>query len=58
MDRYPALLVELMRRGCSDADIAKLAGDNVLRALTLSEQVGRRLRVSRLPSEARIEALH
>ncbi len=32
VDRYPALLAELMRRGWSDADIAKLAGENLLRA--------------------------
>jgi membrane dipeptidase len=28
---YPALLAELMRRGWSDADVAKVAGGNVLR---------------------------
>jgi membrane dipeptidase len=39
VDRYPALLQELMRRGWSDADIAKLAGDNLLRALAGAEQV-------------------
>jgi len=31
VDRYPALLEELMRRGWSDSDIAKLAGENLLR---------------------------
>ena len=36
---YPALLAELMRRGWSDADIAKLAGGNVLRAMAGAEQV-------------------
>ena len=30
VETYPALLAELMRRGWSDADIAKLAGENVL----------------------------
>jgi len=30
---YPALLAELMRRGWSDRDIAKLAGENVLRVM-------------------------
>jgi membrane dipeptidase len=30
---YPALLAELMRRGWSDRDIAKLAGGNVLRVM-------------------------
>jgi len=44
VDKYPALLVELMRRGWSDADVAKLAGDNVLRAFAQAEQVAMRLR--------------
>jgi membrane dipeptidase len=43
VDRYPALLEELMRRGWSDADIAKLAGENVLRTLAAAEQVSVRL---------------
>src|SRR5580704_13528057 len=43
VDRYPALLAELMRRGWSDADIAKLAGENLLRALGSAEQVSLRL---------------
>ncbi len=43
VDRYPALLEELMRRGWSDADIAKLAGENLLRALGTAEQVSVRL---------------
>jgi membrane dipeptidase len=44
VDRYPALLEELMRRGWSDADIAKLAGENLLRAMGAAEQVSLRLR--------------
>lgn len=36
---YPALLAELMRRGWSDADIAKLAGENVLRVMAAAEKV-------------------
>lgn len=36
---YPALLAELMRRGWSDADIAKLAGENVLRVMGAAEKV-------------------
>lgn len=43
VDRYPALLAELMRRGWSDADISKLAGENLLRALATAEQVSLRL---------------
>jgi membrane dipeptidase len=44
VDRYPALLEELMRRGWSDADIAKLAGENLLRAMRAAEQVSLKLR--------------
>lgn len=36
---YPALLAELMRRGWSDRDIAKLAGENILRVMTRAELV-------------------
>ena len=35
---YPALLAELMRRGWSDADIAKLAGENILRVMAAAEK--------------------
>jgi membrane dipeptidase len=52
VDRYPALLEELMRRGWSDADIAKLAGGNVLRVMAAAEAIGRELRASRPASEA------
>jgi membrane dipeptidase len=43
VDRYPALLEELMRRGWSDADIGKLAGENLLRTLGEAERVSQRL---------------
>lgn len=36
---YPALLAELMRRGWTDQDIAKLAGENVLRVMAEAERV-------------------
>jgi membrane dipeptidase len=36
---YPALLAELMRRGWSDAHIAKLAGGNVLRVMEAAARV-------------------
>lgn len=40
---YPALLEELMRRGWSDTDIAKLAGENILRVMTGAERVAERM---------------
>ncbi len=40
---YPALFAELVRRGWSDVDLKKLAGGNVLRALSRAEAVAARL---------------
>ena len=53
---YPALLEELMRRGWSDADVAKLAGENVLRVMAACEREAATLRAERLPSEATLDA--
>lgn len=49
---YPALLAELMRRGWSDADIAKLAGGNVLRVMEQAEKVAVSMR-GELPAQGR-----
>lgn len=38
---YPNLFAELIRRGWSDADLAKLAGGNLLRVLRQAERVSR-----------------
>lgn len=38
---YPALLAEMMRRGWSDAEVAGLAGGNVLRVMERAEQVAK-----------------
>jgi membrane dipeptidase len=38
---YPALLAEMLRRGWSDADVAKLAGGNVLRVMEQAERVAK-----------------
>jgi membrane dipeptidase len=46
------LLEELMRRGWSDADVAKVSGENVLRVLAAAERLGLRLRRTVSPSEA------
>jgi membrane dipeptidase len=55
VDKYPALLEELMRRGWSDADIAKVAGENVLRVMSEAEQVSAKLRASEAASEATVQ---
>jgi membrane dipeptidase len=52
VDCYPALLAELMRRGWTDADVAKVAGSNLLRVLAAAEQVSAKLRITRAASEA------
>lgn len=54
---YPALLAELARRGWSDDDMAKLAGENMLRVLRDAETASRRIRTQRGPSLATIEEL-
>lgn len=41
VDGYPLLFAELIRRGWSDANLAKLAGGNVLRALRGAEATAR-----------------
>jgi len=41
---YPRLFAELIRRGWSDANLAKLAGGNVLRALRGAEATARSMR--------------
>jgi membrane dipeptidase len=54
---YPALFAELSRRGWSEADMAKLAGENVLRAMREAEEAARRIQRERGPSMATIEEL-
>lgn len=54
VDRFPALFVELMRRGWTDAEIAKLAGGNLLRVFADAERVAGRLRATRPPSLANV----
>jgi membrane dipeptidase len=57
VDKYPALLEELARRGWTDADLAKVAGGNLLRVLAKAEEVSARLRATRLPSTATLAQL-
>jgi membrane dipeptidase len=54
---YPALFAELSRRGWSEADLKKLAGENVLRALKQAETVSARLKRQRPPSTKTIQQL-
>lgn len=54
---YPALLAELSRRGWTEAELRKLAGENILRVMERAEAVSARLRASRPASTATIGAL-
>ncbi len=54
---FPALFAELVRRGWSDGDLRKLAGENLLRVLRRAEAVARRLQRERPPSARTIEEL-
>jgi membrane dipeptidase len=57
VDKFPALLEELARRGWSDAELAKVAGANLLRVMREVEAVSARLRAARPPSSATVAAL-
>ncbi len=54
---FPALFAELSRRGWSDDDLGKLAGENLLRVLRDAERTARRLQRERPPSTKTIEEL-
>ena len=54
---FPQLFADLIRRGWSDADLKKLAGQNLLRALRATEATARRLQKTREPSTKTIEEL-
>jgi membrane dipeptidase len=58
VDKYPALLAELARRGWSDEDLGKVAGGNVLRVLRGAEAVARRLQAGgAFPNESTLADL-
>jgi membrane dipeptidase len=54
VSRFPYLLAELARRGWSDADLRKVAGENFIRVFTQAEAVSARLQKERGPSTATI----
>jgi membrane dipeptidase len=57
VSKFPMLFAELSRRGWSEADLRKLAGENVLRVLRQAETVAKRLQKERKPSLATIQEL-
>ncbi|GGW66938.1 dipeptidase [Streptomyces xantholiticus] len=54
---YPNLIAELLRRGWSDADLAKLTWQNAVRALRAAEDVAADLQTTRGPSNVTIGEL-
>ncbi|MEU1279613.1 dipeptidase [Streptomyces sp. NPDC005805] len=54
---YPNLVAELLHRGWSDADLAKLTWQNAVRVLRAAEDVARDLQSVRGPSNATIDGL-
>lgn len=54
---FPLLTADLLRRGYSDADVKKVIGLNLLRALRQAEQVSARLQRERGPSTATLAGL-
>ena len=57
VSRFPALFAELSRRGWSEADLMKLAGDNLLRVMREAEYTAARLQRLRGPNTATIQDL-
>lgn len=57
VSKYPDLFAELIRRGWSDVDLRKLAGENLMRAFARAEAVSARLRKERPASTATIPRL-
>jgi membrane dipeptidase len=55
VDKYPALLAELARRGWSHDDLVKLTGGNLLRVMRETESVARNLRATTAPSNATLD---
>ena len=54
---YPALFAELSRRGWTELDLRKLAGENAMRVLERADVVAKRLQRTRKPSTKTIQEL-
>ena len=57
VSKFPELFAELIRRGWSDRDLKKLAGQNLLRVFRAAEATAARLQKTRQPSTKTIEEL-
>jgi len=54
---YPNLFAELLRRGYTEDDLARISRSNILRVMREAEDVAERLQKERPPSPARITEL-
>ena len=54
---YPVLFAELLRRGYSEEELKKIAGQNLLRVMRKVEDVATRLQKERAPSDATLDEL-
>ena len=57
VSKYPALTIELLKRGYSDDDVKKVLGLNVLRVIRQVERVAAELQGKRGPSTATLQGL-
>jgi membrane dipeptidase len=58
VEHFPALLAELMRRGWTDADVAKLVGGNLLRVLGSAELVAAKLSTEKPALDTKLPEAH
>lgn len=57
VSRFPWLTAELLRRGYSDGDVAKVLGGNILRVMREAERTAARLQRERGPSQGVIDVM-
>jgi membrane dipeptidase len=55
VDKFPALLIELARRGWTDTELAAVAGGNMLRVMRETVAAAKRLQTTELPSKLTID---
>lgn len=57
VSKYPDLIAELLRRGYTDDDAKKVAGQNLLRVLRQTDNVGRAIQKTRPPADLLINEI-
>lgn len=54
VSKYPNLIAELLRRGYTDQEAKKVAGENLLRMFRQTDEIGRRIQKTRAPADVLI----